>query len=318
MQAAQKAGIPVVSLVSLPGFDDLPSVKHDIRSAARMAGQHLISCGYRRLAFLGHEGAAINALLLESFAEPLRADGLPEPAVCLHDQYLEDELKPAARTLRNLFEWLEALEKPVGILVRSLFVARFIAKSAEDQGLRVPEDVGVVVMDGDRTIVRSVSPTLSSIDFDFLRHGYLAAALLDELMADRSAEPRHRFIAPKRLIVRESTSVFVCNDPKVREAMQFIAEHVRRNVTPDAVAGHLCVSRSTLERRFQEVLGKTVFNEIRRLRVESMQRMLAETDKPIAAECGFTEANNFSRYFRKETGETPTAYRKRAESRGAE
>jgi AraC family transcriptional regulator of adaptative response / methylphosphotriester-DNA alkyltransferase methyltransferase len=51
-----------------------------------------------------------------------------------------------------------------------------------------------------------------------------------------------------------------------------------------------------------------------RLRLKEAKRLLAETEErviDIAASVGFGSLATFNRFFREETGDTPTAYRKK-------
>ena len=48
-----------------------------------------------------------------------------------------------------------------------------------------------------------------------------------------------------------------------------------------ALADALNTSRRTLERRFEEVVGRSVYSEIARLRAEYVKRQLIETERPL-------------------------------------
>ncbi len=61
-------------------------------------------------------------------------------------------------------------------------------------------------------------------------------------------------------------------------------------------------------------LDRTPAEEIRRVKVERVRRLLAAGDEPledVAAACGFTHAEVMTRVFRREMGMTPSAYRRR-------
>jgi LacI family transcriptional regulator len=76
----------------------------------------------------------------------------------------------------------------------------------------------------------------------------------------------------------------------------------------------VALSRRVLERRFREVFKKSVYDEIRRARVERATRMLLETDfsvSQIAAFLGFPSDKHIGRYFRREKGMTPQRYREK-------
>lgn len=69
-----------------------------------------------------------------------------------------------------------------------------------------------------------------------------------------------------------------------------------------------------LSQAFRKILGKTVFEYLRDERLRIAQGMLNDTTlsiTDIAAETGFSTPANFATAFRKQTGITPTEYRRR-------
>jgi AraC-like DNA-binding protein len=72
-------------------------------------------------------------------------------------------------------------------------------------------------------------------------------------------------------------------------------------------------SPSQFRRLFQEHVGVTPQEYLKRLRLEEVQRLLAFSDLPIsdiAAEVGYTSLSHFSRLFRDTLGLTPVQYRR--------
>lgn len=69
-----------------------------------------------------------------------------------------------------------------------------------------------------------------------------------------------------------------------------------------------------LTRAFKQTTGVTVYTYVEQVRLDKTKALLADTDmlmKEIAARLGFSCASSLSVAFRKLTGETPQAYRKR-------
>jgi hypothetical protein len=67
------------------------------------------------------------------------------------------------------------------------------------------------------------------------------------------------------------------------------------------------------ERRFRAVLGRSIADEIARLRIERAKRLLAESNtsiKRLAAEAGFSDARQMCDSFKRIEGTTPIAYRR--------
>lgn len=76
----------------------------------------------------------------------------------------------------------------------------------------------------------------------------------------------------------------------------------------------LKISPSHFQHVFKQQLGISPYAYCLRLRMENARSLLEATDlkiQDIAQKCGFENALYFTQAFRKETGLTPSAYRKR-------
>ena len=72
------------------------------------------------------------------------------------------------------------------------------------------------------------------------------------------------------------------------------------------------MSRRSLEKRFREIIGRTILEEIQLTRLERAKRLLLETTYPIskvAEIAGFGSAGYFIQFFQKQVGNTPRKYR---------
>jgi LacI family transcriptional regulator len=79
------------------------------------------------------------------------------------------------------------------------------------------------------------------------------------------------------------------------------------------VINALAVSRRNLEMRFRNTLGRSIYDEIRRVRIDTIAQMLLETDfsiAKIAEDLLFNDVAHFSRFFQKIMGISPQQYRK--------
>jgi AraC family transcriptional regulator len=71
----------------------------------------------------------------------------------------------------------------------------------------------------------------------------------------------------------------------------------------------------TLARGFRKAYGCSVGAYLRWLRIVHAARRLAESDEPlaeIALEAGFADQSHFSNVFRRETGLSPSVFRREA------
>jgi LacI family transcriptional regulator len=192
--------------------------------------------------------------------------------------------------------------------------ARYLTQICVQLGLRVPEDVGILVHTVDKYTATSITPTLSEVAIDHWEQGQQAASVLNRLMQGEFVEPKTRYITSPRIITRESSDRFISEDELVSKAMRYIAEHVRQAVSAEDIAAALEVSRRTLDRRFEEVVGKTLSQEIVRRRILDIEGMLVESDLTMASIgelFGFGSASQFTQFYKKHAGITPTAFRKR-------
>ena len=109
------------------------------------------------------------------------------------------------------------------------------------------------------------------------------------------------------------------HDRIVAEALRIIWSRDDSSLNVADVAGLLPVSRRSLERRFQQVLGRTVLGEITRCRVERVKGLLEETDLPLkqlAKLVGFSSPETLTKAFQRQVGATPSAYRKLRQGHG--
>ena len=313
-------GIPVVNHWQNSPAKDLPSVFFDYRAGAQLAGDHLVACGYRRFAHIGLLLQAVNTLDLAGLTESLESHGFGPPDTFDFPHDFESNREGVIHLRRVLTSWLSSLTSPVGVLSQHSVLARYLAQICGEMGLKVPEDVGIVVQLGDHVLAMAASPTLTVVDSDYFGIGYESSKMLDDLMAGRPLYQPSRMITPTRLTVRESSDFYLSSDPLVTEAMRYIADHCRQTLRVEDLADALNTSRRTLERRFEEVVGRSVYSEVARLRGEYVKRQLIETDRPlsvIAQDCGFSSASHFTRFFSNVVGMTPSAFRKQqAPNRG--
>ncbi|QDV74442.1 AraC family transcriptional regulator [Botrimarina mediterranea] len=102
-------------------------------------------------------------------------------------------------------------------------------------------------------------------------------------------------------------------DEIVRQALEIIWNHEHNPpLGVNDVARKLPVTRRTLDRRFSEVLGRTVLDEINACRLSRAKRLLADTDSPIKAVAylaGFPSRERLRLAFLTHEGMPPSEYR---------
>ena len=105
----------------------------------------------------------------------------------------------------------------------------------------------------------------------------------------------------------------VSADVAVADGLRLIREGACRGLQADTVAEQVGLSRSTLDVRFKQSIGRTVDQEIRRVRLARAKELLARTDLPVrevAREAGFANDQYLSFVLRQDEYCTPSEYRR--------
>lgn len=311
-----KIGIPIVGFGGGYGSykpdSGIPYFRSDNRAIAHLAAEHLIDCGLKNFGYCGVPANSVNGWSKER--EDAFRDYLSErklPCSVLTGRYgLTTKWRESQE---ELCKWLDKLPKPVGIFASEDARARHILEACRSMSLRVPEDVAVIGVDNDELICDLTNPSLSSIDQGTQRIGYLAAARLDDLMSKKKIKNIEVMIKPEGVIQRRSTDVITSPDELVTQALALIRERACDPLQIEDLLKMLHVSRTTLENRFKEHRGRSVFREIRKIQLEKANNLLSNsglTLKEVAHRCGFNTIQYMTTIFRKEYNQTPAEIRK--------
>jgi LacI family transcriptional regulator len=313
-----KLHVPVVDLRNSIPTPPFPGLGPDNRRVAQLAVEHFVERGFRQFAFCGMPRGTYRYMdrRRDSFAEILEAGGHP----C--DQF---QLAPSPRgaggwddAQDRLARWIAGISKPLAVMACNDDYGIRVLDACQRAEAAVPEEVAVLGVDDDQTLCALATPPLSSVNLDLEGIGYAAAALLDRLIGGESPPQRITELAPRGVVMRQSTDVLATTDAAVAAALRFMRANASSGISVGDVVRHVLVSRSSLERRFKAVLGRTPSVEIRRIQIQRAKELLAETTLTLAAvarRSGFESRNYFSEVFRKAVGMTPGKYRRRYANR---
>lgn len=308
-QALLKTRAPVVNVsgIMLEGRAvRIPRVANDLRASGELAASHLLDRGFRHFAYVGLENTAYVAEHRNSFTAALDRAGF----AC--DTYaLGEGLETSGRPGR-LLEWLTSLPKPVGVVTWANAQGRAVIDACRHAGLLVPEDVAVLSGDDDELLCETCLPRLSAIAVAAEQIGERAAELLQLMIDRRPLPPAPIAVSPIGIVTRQSTDTLAIDHPDLVQAVGFIREHATEHIHVEDVLKAVPISRRSLERAFQEVLGRSPADEIRRVRIERAKHLLATTDMPIpkvARASGFGNGGYLATVFKQVTGMTPLKYR---------
>lgn len=205
------AGIPRVSL--LRPLKNVISVTADEFEGGRLAAEHLLGLGHRRIAFLHYVDDPISEQRVSGYRNALREAGLTPVAGWERLFSNEpDETGTAAilrRGTRVMAEWLEGDWDKQGctaLVCQNDHVAIGAMKALHDAGKSVPGDVSVIGFDGTET-GESCTPTLTSIRIPVEEIAEVGLETLREQLesGDKNARPLRTILLLPTLVEREST-----------------------------------------------------------------------------------------------------------------
>lgn len=303
-------GIPTV-LVRDDDVDyHVPKVVSDFESTGKMAAEHLLERGFQHFAFCGYGDMYWSTARLDSFRRRIATAGFE---IHVYERPWKKVARLWGTEPNEIGNWLKSLPKPVGMMTCSDDRSLHVVEACKIAKLHVPEEVAVVGVDNDEILCDLSNPPLSSVALNIEKAGYEAAELLDRMMAGEDVGQPLIFVRPTHVVTRQSTDILAINDTEVAGAVRFIRQHAKELIQVRDVVEVTSVSRRSLEQRFRQVLHRSVLDEIRRVHVEQVARMLVETNlsiSQIAMALGYSGIHNIARYFKRQKNMSPVAYRK--------
>jgi LacI family transcriptional regulator len=191
-------GFPIVIQGHLPGAA-APTIDVDNEASARLAVDHLLELGHRRIACITNA-----ALTYTAAADRLAGyrTALATAGVAAAPELVDEGAFDAASGHRAMTRIL-GRGRPDAVFVASDVVALGAIGALREAGLRVPDDVSVVGFD-DVPLAAYFDPPLTSIRVPAYELGLAAGHALLDRIAGR--EVPARTLLPTELIVRASTA----------------------------------------------------------------------------------------------------------------
>ena len=100
---------------------------------------------------------------------------------------------------------------------------------------------------------------------------------------------------------------------RLTQAIKYIDTHFKDNLTLDCIAQKIGYSRCYFSSIFKKCMGMSIWDYICIKRIEEALTQIKQTEKniaDIALDCGFNNAVNFNKLFKKYTNVTPNFFRK--------
>jgi LacI family transcriptional regulator len=306
--------LPAVDVLGVAAGGRVPLVHVDDKAIGRAAAEHLLERGFTHFGWCGFQEVNWSDTRRRTFLDALAAAGHTCQQYAYSPHRHSDSSWEAQQ--ERLARWVAALPKPAGILACYDPVGQKVLEACRRAGVSVPEEAAVLGVDNDETICEVCDPPLSSVAANHHRVGYEAAALLDRLMRGKPVPKAPLYVLPTGVVVRQSTDVLAIGDSDVAAALHYIREHACERVSVRDVIQRVSISQTALKDRFRRLLGRSIHDEILRVRVRRAKELLAQTDMPIrtvALRAGFRHQEYMGVVFRQKVGLTPGQFRKEAQ-----
>lgn len=176
----------------VPGLAQI-TVGTDNEAGGRIAAEHLIARGRRRLAFLGNPDVPEFAARYRGFASAVAHASVEKDVLPVH--------LTTGAAYQEVAAFLTNHPAPDGVVAASDVIAMSAIQALAERGLRVPEDVSVVGYD-DVALARLTTPPLTTVRQDVERGAEMLVSLLLRRINNEPVESVE--LAPQ-LVVRGSS-----------------------------------------------------------------------------------------------------------------
>ena len=190
--------LPVVVMARALRSRAVDVIRTDDVNGARLAVEHLVGLGHRRIAHAHGQRAPGAAERRSGYRAAMRAAGL-EPEILLLPGGLTDE--DGERAAEHM---LGRTSSPTAVTAFNDHCAAGMLATVRKRGVDVPEDLSLVGYDDSR-IANFATVALTTVGQDAYA---LAERALSRAVAraDRTAEPTGEVLVPPRLVVRQTTA----------------------------------------------------------------------------------------------------------------
>jgi DNA-binding LacI/PurR family transcriptional regulator len=198
-------GLSAVVLLDRSPDARVPAIRVDVEAGARLAVQHLLRLGHRRIAHVALAGPdpidveqTSQGDRYRGYVAALREAGIEtDPSWIVRGQ---DTLAGGHAMMRELLG--RPGPRPTAVLVYNDLTAIGVLRALAEAGVRVPADMAVVGTDG-IDLGRYTTPALTTVDHPRAELGARGVQVLCALLDGETPAETERLLAPT-LIVRES------------------------------------------------------------------------------------------------------------------
>ncbi|WP_237225969.1 XylR family transcriptional regulator [Rubinisphaera sp. JC750] len=308
----RKLDVPTVELRLSRQNVGFPFVGVDNEALVRKVVRYFLDNGHRNFAVYALDTEVYFAERCDRFVDAVAANG--GNCHVLRQQGQSEKPKQWERQQARIVQWVRQLPKPIAIFACTDQLGYWLLDACQRAGVAVPEEAAVVGVENDESLCEMASPPLTSIPLGGKQVGYAAAEMLHRWMNGEPPAEKQLLLPPPDPVVRQSSDSVAIDDADLSKALEFIRRRATAGIGVDDILREVPVSRSSLERKMRKLIGRSPNQEINRVRLEAVKRLLAETDLTldvIATRCGFGHVQYLSTLFKAEHDMTPGQWRTR-------
>jgi len=290
--------VPIILISANNKLDGVINVRADDEKIGKLGVSYLMDKGFRNLAFYGTDKIYWSKNRRIAFKKEALSNGLNYFEA---EAYLLNEWQNNPTRLKN---WIRSLPKPIAIMACQDDFGIQIIEAVKLTEFKIPFDVAVLGVDNDLFICNLYNPPMSSIDQEAETVGYSIAKYINGYLDGKEQLPGEIVGTTFRVVTRLSTDVIAVDDIELKKALIFIKQFAgKRNISVKEVVSETFLSRRPLEMRFRKTLGRSILQEINRVRINLACNLLRNTNSSIsdiAYQMGFSSPTSFSNFFKKE------------------
>ncbi len=308
----EKYGVPIVDVsdVRIPGQEH-PQIMTDHEETARLALEHLMGKGFKRFGYVGATSLPWVKEHHQAYKRVARSYGIKSQLLSREPDYTSQV--NWLDWCQSVVDWLNRQPKPIGIITWNAPIGREVIEACRMAEIKVPHEVAVISSNTDELLDNACEPRLTAVEDAAIQIGKLAANYLERMMSGDKDLPLLTKVKPTRIIPGGSTDTLAVEDPQLEQALRYIDAHAHEeHINVSSILQHVPMARRALEYKFNQALGHSPGEEIRRRKITKAKDLLVETDLAmyeIAEVCGYASYTYLHRAFKKATNLSPTEYR---------
>ena len=196
----QSKKIPLVLFDRVIDSISVPKVRLDNLEGGKIATQHLIDQGYKKIALLaGPENLNISNERKEGYFQILKLNKQKaDKNLVIHCDFNQDYAYMATKEL------LSMKNRPDAIFAISDRLAIGAMLAIKEMGLRIPKDIGLVGFNNE-PITKLVTPSITSVEMFAFEMGKATAKLFIEMLHGDTDMSEKEIIVKPKLFIRESS-----------------------------------------------------------------------------------------------------------------